>query len=119
MLVSAVQQSQSVIDKSTLSFYLHTGHQRVLNRAPCAIHSTILYRNMRLRFPFVSDWGWVSPVFVNIWSPCLFQNPSLLCSDEIILLKIERPQREQDILEKYTLKGKKVRFTWDNFLFSP
>ena len=74
---------------------------------------------MRLRFPFVSDWDWALPVFVNIWSPCLFQNSSLLCSDEMILLKTKRPQQEQGILEKYTLNGKKVRFTWNNFLSSP
>ena len=74
---------------------------------------------MRLRFPFVSDWDWALSVFVNIWSPCLFQNSSLLCSDEMILLKTKRPQQEQGILEKYTLNGKKVRFTWNNFLSSP
>ncbi|XP_025149350.3 zinc finger protein 557 [Bubalus bubalis] len=41
------------------------------------------------------------------------------CSYEMILLKTKRPQQEQGILEKYTLNGKKVRFTWNNFLSSP
>lgn len=64
-------------------------------------------------FPFVLAWVWMLPTFVNILSPCLFQNVSLLCSDEMTLLKTKQPQLKQGTLEKCTLSGKKVRFTWD------
>ena len=37
MLISAVQQNESVIRVSTLRFYCHVGHYRVLSRVPCAI----------------------------------------------------------------------------------
>ena len=43
MLVSAVQQSESVIHVCTfLESFSHIGHYRVLNRVPCAISTCLL-----------------------------------------------------------------------------
>ena len=44
MLVSVVQQSESVVHISTLcfSFFPRIGHYRVLNRVPCAIQQVLI-----------------------------------------------------------------------------
>ena len=60
MLVSGVQQSESVIyiDPLFLRFFSHIGHYRVLSRVPCAIHTVgslfviyFMYSSMYMSIP--------------------------------------------------------------------